>query len=155
MFDPLLKVDALGRLMRQTPRRLTIRVANPNDLNMLGGDNPLDIEGNLQSFQDMLDSNAVSVTWSFTPGTRDAELDRQPLRRLIRWGRRNRHNVKALRVETLEEDNPIDMLGDQISRTVEVVIDNNQPAASYAARMEELRQFYEDERATIVRLYGP
>jgi hypothetical protein len=151
-ISPCLTENALDRLRGGTPRAVRFRVARPADMAVAEGD-PLQIEENLGRLANLFGGPNVEVRVSWPRGNQDGMLSRRAVRRLVDWSAANRNHVEKLRIKILEEEDPIDILSEQIKveKTLDLPprIDEN-----YEIRRTFLRQSFQEHYRLIERLYG-
>ncbi len=153
LFSPILSSDALEKLQNGTPRKFRMRVARPNDVAHLEND-ALNIEDNLERFQQMLGGPNVEVSVSFPNTDRESVLSANGLRRIIGWATNHRANVEHLSVKILEESDPIDVFSEQIKVESVLDLDSRNVELHYGERRRFLYQQFHEFLPTIQRLYG-
>ncbi|MER9258369.1 DUF6731 family protein [Mesorhizobium sp. M0619] len=151
-ISPCLTQTALERLRGGTPRAIEFRVARPADMAIVEGD-PLDIEGNLGRLANAFGGPNVEVRVSWPRGDQDGTLSRRGVQRMLRWSTNNRDHVEKLRIKILEEEQPIDVLSEQIKASRELDLPPIADA-NFEVRRSFLRQTFDAHFRTIERLYG-
>jgi hypothetical protein len=74
---------------------------------------------------------------------------------IFRWGSQNRSQVKKLTVQTLEEQIPIDLFGQQIVEVGILDLDNNDIEQSYTLRHDFLESAFDRRLDELQSLFHP
>ena len=153
-FDPCLTADALAQLRDGTPRKIQMRVAVPEDLRLIEG-GPNDIETSIENLRSIVDGRIVTLEIGMNRGDRNESLNLDGILSIFRWGSQNRSQVKKLSVQTLEEQIPIDLFGQQIVEVGTLDLDNNDIEQSYTLRHDFLESAFDRRIDELQALFQP
>lgn len=153
-FDPALSEDALNRLRAGTPRRATIKVANPSEIAVFE-DGSARIEDNLAALQSAFNGPVIEVTASWPRGDQHGMLSIDRLTQFFRAASKDREHFRSFKVKLAEEAMPIDMLAEQlkIEDTLDLASDDVEGnfttrdrflAGGFAARRDEISRLYKE-----------
>lgn len=152
-LSPVLSQSAIQNLRNGTPRRITMRVARPSDMDVVENEN-LGIEENLARLQNHFGGPNIEISCGWPRGNRNGLLSMKAINRTIRWATGNRGHVETLKVKISEEDEPIDVFSEQLKGSATLDLDNEDVERNYAVRRQFLRNTFDDHLAILRREFG-
>ncbi|MCP3878346.1 MAG: hypothetical protein GY701_08130 [Sulfitobacter sp.] len=152
-LSPVLSQSALENLRNGTPRKVTMRVARPTDMEVME-DESLGLEENLARLQNHFGGPSIEISCGWPRGNRDGLLNMAAIKETIRWATSNRDHVETLKVKISEEGEFIDVFSEQLKGSATLKLDNNDVEQNYATRRDFLANTFTDHMAIIRREYG-
>jgi len=151
-LSPVVTEDAMHRLRNGTPRRVQFRVARPEDMQIVEGDDRM-IGENLSRMANNFGGLVVETSVGFPPGNRDGHLNLSAINRAVRWATGNRDHVEKFKVKISEEEEPIDVFAEQLKVTETLTLENLDVERNYNARRDLLARGFNAYMPLIQRNY--
>lgn len=150
-LSPVLTDDALERFRAGSPRKLTVKFAGIDRLDILDDPN-IPVAHGARMISDAYAGIDVEITVS-VGRTRDNSLAQGPLARTVNRLMGSPGIVKL--VTKLEgDDQPLDLLHEQLKDSTELDLPEAQPQRHYEVRRDFLRNAFNRHQQTIVRQFG-
>lgn len=153
-LSPVLRSDALPRLMAGNAKSLKISFAAPTDLSAIEDGDAAGLD-NIERLGEMFKSPEIEIR--FTVGrARNTFLDNAMVRRVVGALRQSSADIKTLEV-SVENDfgvDPIDFLGDALKVHEQAELPSNNPDAKYRTISSILASSFEENFDYISQIYG-
>lgn len=154
-FLPVQSRAAWEKLNDCNPRSLTIRVAHPENMSAVEGASRT-LTQNLVAMREVLGGPVVELQVGFGR-QRDGLLDRRNLMTIIRGLMRQHEqhgNVEKLQIKADGEQEPLDLLLEQIKEKETLELDDNNIDAHYQMRRDFIESVFRAHMPTIRDIYG-
>lgn len=153
-LTPVLRSDALPRLMAGNAKSLKISFAAPTDLSAIEDADAAGLD-NIERLGEMFKSPEIEIR--FTVGrARNTFLDNAMVRRVVGALRQSSADIKTLEV-SVENDlgvDPIDFLGDALKVQQQADLPHNSPDEKYRTIRSILASSFEEHVDYITQMYG-
>ncbi len=156
-FEPVLNLDIWRQLNGTEPRKLTIRVAAPDQLEAVENEH-LTTKASLENLKDL--SGGAHVELTFSMGHHQGTLLPMPIRRLSRWimgeSDASRGEISKIRLEGINEDGEaiaLDLLNAQLGEKITLDLPDD-PERSYQLRDQYLSGVFRRNWGAIREQFG-
>lgn len=155
-FAPILTEQALQALTGGTPRKLIIRVANPDNLSIVDNPKNKSIRQNLITMKEVFAGPVVEAVVGFGKGQRESSLNKTNVLSVVKYlmSSANRENVEKIQIKLDEDIEPIDLLSEQLKFKNKLELNDTNIEDHYLVRKSYIESCFKKSIDLLNKMFG-